>query len=184
LPPVHAAAAYDGVARALLVAHKERAAPLGGVLGLLLAASVSSAAPPSGPLVLAPVPSSRAAVRRRGRDPLLELTRRAAGAVRAAGRPTAVAQIMRLQRGVRDQAGLGAADRAANLSGALTVTAALQQVAADAALVVVDDVLTTGATLAEAARCLRAAGRPPAAAAVIAATVRRHAGVLTERWQD
>jgi predicted amidophosphoribosyltransferase len=75
------------------------------------------------------------------------------------------------QRRVADQAGLTAADRATNLSGALRVRQDLRGLR----VVVVDDVITTGATLAEAARALRAAGAEVPAAAVIAAT-ERHAG--------
>jgi predicted amidophosphoribosyltransferase len=43
----------------------------------------------------------------------------------------------------------------------------------DVAVVVLDDILTTGATLSAVARTLRAAGLPPAVAAVLAATRRR-----------
>ena len=51
-----------------------------------------------------------------------------------------------------DQAGLGAVQRKANLAGAFTASNVPPRVG------VVDDVLTTGATLSEAGRALRAAG--------------------------
>jgi predicted amidophosphoribosyltransferase len=70
---------------------------------------------------------------------------------------------------VADQADLTAADRAANLSGALRARFDLR----GSRVIVVDDVITTGATLAEAARALRAAGADVRAAAVVAATARR-----------
>ncbi|MES9535697.1 phosphoribosyltransferase family protein, partial [Actinomadura sp. NPDC000600] len=73
------------------------------------------------------------------------------------------------QRGrVADQAGLSAKERAANLKGAVEVRADV----AGRRLVLVDDVVTTGASLAEAARALRAAGGEVTAAAAIAATPR------------
>jgi predicted amidophosphoribosyltransferase len=70
---------------------------------------------------------------------------------------------------VLDQAGLDAGERRANLQGALRSRRRLDGVD----VVVVDDVVTTGATLAEAARALTAAGARIRGASVVAATPRR-----------
>ncbi len=82
--------------------------------------------------------------------------------------------------GVVDQAGLGAAARAANLEGAMCCPdRALRRLAARrtrARLVVCDDVLTTGATAREAQRALESVGLPVAAVAAVAATRRRSPG--------
>jgi predicted amidophosphoribosyltransferase len=72
------------------------------------------------------------------------------------------------RRRVADQAGLTATARAANLSGALHTRLDMR----GHRVIVVDDVITTGATLAEAVRALRAAGAEVPACAVIAATER------------
>ena len=163
MPPVTAAAAYDGVVRELLLAHKERgrttlARPLGGLL--------AQAAATYGPgVVLVPVPSARAAVRARGHDH----ARRLASAAGRRGRLRS-APLLTGARVVADQSGLDAAGRAANLTGALVARRALRGLP----VVVVDDVVTTGATLAEAARALSAAGADVRGAAVVAATLRRH----------
>jgi predicted amidophosphoribosyltransferase len=164
LPPLTAAAAYDGPVRALLLAHKEHGRLLlVRPLGAALAGAVALLAPPPG-AVLVPVPSSPAAVRARGHDHARRLAREAARRSGLRARPVLVPQ-----RAVADQAGLDAAGRAANLAGALVVRHRLEGVD----VVLVDDVVTTGATLAEAARALRAAGARVHGAAVVAATLRR-----------
>ncbi|HEY9524705.1 MAG TPA: phosphoribosyltransferase family protein, partial [Thermopolyspora sp.] len=74
---------------------------------------------------------------------------------------------------VADQAGLSSPQRAANLVGAFGTTSRVP----GAVCVLVDDIVTTGATLVEAARALRAAGAVVPLAVTIAATRRRMAGV-------
>ncbi|KIF72634.1 phosphoribosyltransferase, partial [Streptomyces sp. AcH 505] len=81
----------------------------------------------------------------------------------------------RQRRVVADQAGLGARQRQANLSGALEVAVGGARLLESGRAVLVDDVMTTGASLAEAARALHSAIRPgipgfgQVSAAVIAA---------------
>ncbi len=168
--PPWAGGGYDGTLRAALLAHKERhvaglAAPLAG----LLARAVAASGP--GPLLLVPVPSRPGAVRARGHDPLLDVVRRTARLVPAA----TVAPLLRSRGGVLDQAGLTAAERAANLAGSLWCpSAGLRRFAGRPARVVVcDDVITTGATAREAQRALTASGLDVRAIAVVAATPRR-----------
>ncbi|WP_344102036.1 ComF family protein [Nocardiopsis rhodophaea] len=71
------------------------------------------------------------------------------------------------RRRVADQVGLDRSRRWANLHGALAVRPRAVRSLTGSAVVVVDDVVTTGATLAEATRALRAAGVRVAAAAVL-----------------
>ncbi|RKT04996.1 putative amidophosphoribosyltransferase [Streptomyces sp. 3211.6] len=198
LPPVYAAARYEGPVRAVVLAHKERGAlPLAGPLGAALAAAVSAAARTGargergggagawgGELVLVPVPSARRAVRARGHDPARRIALAASRRLRRAGEPARVAPVLRLRRRVADQAGLGARQRRENLAGALEVRPGGVRTAGGARIVVVDDVVTTGATLEEAARALRAAGLRADAAAVVAAPSGSFARalMLERRW--
>ncbi|MFJ3977673.1 ComF family protein [Streptomyces sp. NPDC090021] len=161
LPVVRAAAVYEGAVRAVLLAHKERGAlPLAGVLGGALAAAVLTAGTGPGPgeVALVPVPSARRQVRARGHDPARRIALAAAGRLRRAGVPARVAPVLGLRRAVADQAGLGARQRRENLAGALAVRRDGARLTRGARIVLVDDVVTTGATLAEAARAVRAAG--------------------------
>ena len=172
-----ACAAYDGLARELVLGLKER-----GLLGLvrpmatMLAISVAAAAPP-GPVALVPVPSRSSTVRARGHDPTYALTAGAARALRAGGQDVIAQRLLRLRPGVVDQAGLDAAERAANLAGSMTCPAAglrrLGTRRARVRAVVCDDVLTTGSTAREAQRALEAVGLEVAGLAVVAATPRR-----------
>ncbi len=170
LPPVYASAVFADRARAVLLAHKERGAlGLAGPLGVALASAVRAAggarAAP-GVLHLVPVPSGAAARARRGHDPVRRMARAAAARLRAEGVPVRVWCVLRHRRAVADQAGLGAAGRLENLRDALTVRRGRS--ALSGAVVLVDDLITTGATLAEAARAVRESASPVLGAAVVA----------------
>ncbi|PKQ30940.1 MAG: hypothetical protein CVT62_10760 [Actinobacteria bacterium HGW-Actinobacteria-2] len=172
---VVAAGSYSGVMKTLLIALKERQSMgLVGVLGRRLAISIAVLASvrPSERIVLVPVPSARAQVARRGQDVTVALARAAAVRLRRAGVSVTVVACLRHRRRVADQAGLGVTARNRNLAGAF----ALRRGVPRGEVIVVDDIVTTGASLAEAARVLTAAGRPPVGAATVAATpLRRRA---------
>jgi predicted amidophosphoribosyltransferase len=181
-PPTVAAGAYAGPVRPAVIAFKERgraelARPLGAALALAVAAVVRGL-PGSGrdrPVLLVPLPPTRAALRERGRDHVRELTGRAVAELAAAGVTAAEARLLRRRGRVRDSAELSAGQRRANLAGTFERRPGVGPPAADAVLVLVDDVVTTGATLTEAAAVLagQRPGGPPVLAAVVAATPRR-----------
>jgi predicted amidophosphoribosyltransferase len=189
-PPTAAAGAYSGPVRPAINAFKEQgraelAGPLGTALALAVAAVVSAAALPRGPVLLVPVPSSAAGLRARGRDHVGELTGRAVLELRAAGLAAGEARLLRRRGRVRDSAGLSAAARRANLAGSFEPAApgSLRPIPGGL-LVLVDDVVTSGATLTEAAAALSAVRRPddpPVLAAVVAATPRRSPGAASGR---
>ncbi len=168
--PVEVAASgeHTGVLRLAIVAWKEEGrTSLLRPLAHLLAASVAEVVGDTpGPVVLVPVPTSRRSRLARGADVVDQLARVAAGLLRDAGADVTVRQGLRMARRTVDQSGLGARDRARNLAGAFALRSAVGL--GGRHLVVVDDIVTTGATLGEAVRALRVAGHHPIGAATMA----------------
>lgn len=158
---------YTDVVGRVLVAYKDGgrtdAAPaLAVALAAAVAAALAAAGPDCSGIVLVTVPSSRRAWRARGFHPVDLLL------ARAGLRP---ARLLRPRRRVRvaDQVGLGRDQRLLNRGGTLAATRPL----AGQVVVLVDDIVTTGATLLEARRALHEAGADVFGAATVAET-RRH----------
>jgi predicted amidophosphoribosyltransferase len=171
-PPVVAAGAYADTLRKVLLAAKERnALGLLPLLGGRLAAAVARLVLDAGPaslLVLVPVPSAPAQVAARGVNLTASLARVAAARLRSTGLSVRVHRGLALARSPEDQAGLDRIQRLVNLSGAFRATGEEP----GGPVVVVDDIVTTGATLTEAVRACDAGGRHVIGAAVVAATMR------------
>jgi len=160
---VHAALRYELRVRRVILAFKEHertdvAAALAAPLTAAVRAAIA-AAPGSRPVELALVPSGRAAFRRRGYDPVLLLVRR------AGGRPE---RVLLPARATGTQKVLGAEDRAVNVRGAFVAARRLD----GRRFLLVDDILTSGATIAEAARAIAAAGGEVVGGATLAFTKR------------
>ena len=162
---------YAGPARRALLAFKDAGrTEAAGALSVPLRRAVTAAitaALAAAPTDAAPtgiridtIPSDPAAARERGFHPVNAL-------LAAAGlRSTA---LLSHRSAHLDQAGLGREARALNLAGAMRVRQSAGSVAGLRVLVV-DDILTTGSTIAEAARALRSAGAEVCGCAVVADT--------------
>jgi predicted amidophosphoribosyltransferase len=169
LPPVYAAGRYGDEVRAVVLAHKERGAlGLAGPLGRALAGAALSAGAAAPAALLVPVPSARSAVARRGHDATARMALAAARELRRQGVRARAVAVLRQRRPVADQALLDAAARLANLTGAVRAVGGRAGLLSAAPVVLVDDLMTTGASLTVAARAVRAAGGRVTGAAVVA----------------
>ena len=150
LDAIHAAFLYARPLDRLLPRfkfHHDLAA--GALLSALMVQALRRDPPADWPDALVPVPLHRGRLRARGYDQALELARPLA---RGCGVPLQ-AGVLRRRRATAAQSELDAAARRRNLRAAFAVHGAVP-----AHVALVDDVMTTGATLEAAARALRKAG--------------------------
>lgn len=179
--PVWALAENDGPVRRAVVAWKDRGR---ADVTPWFAAVVARAAPAvlralgPGPVLVVPAPASPQGRARRGEDLVGALAVACAGAGSGSRGPTpathpsstSAAAVLRLAGGGRDQVGLGVRGRAANLAGRVRLRRGGAPALAGARVLLVDDVLTTGATLAACRATLEGAGALVAGALVLAVT--------------
>lgn len=152
--PVFALGRYAGPRRNAIIAFKERGrrdlvAPLSRALALGIH-RLTRWGVVGEPLTVVPAPSRRFSARRRGGDPV----RRIAACATATSPVHHVAPVLHTAALVRDSVGLTSAARERNIAGRVRLAGA----APGGEILLVDDIVTTGATAREAVRVLSAAG--------------------------
>ncbi|GIG24791.1 ComF family protein [Cellulomonas denverensis] len=129
---------------------------------------------PARPLLVVPAPPSAAGRRKRGEDLLRPVAAAVAAALTACGLPARAAPCLRTARGHRDQVGRGRRGRGLALDGGVALHRSAGRDPAFATgghpVLLIDDVLTTGATLAACREILDRAGQRVVAALTLAAT--------------
>jgi len=148
---VHSALIYSPTASKIILAAKENG--LQGADDLLIEAIIhvlNKARLDKAYFTLVPIPSSRQSQRGRGRSFIVDLTK-------TISKHTGIAvnDCLQVSRRVSDQSGLTRVERISNMQGAFSLKSG-SILRGDA--IVIDDVVTTGATLQEAARALNSQG--------------------------
>lgn len=192
--PVFAAAHYQGPAVRLINLAKESGSPIAqklvakslltsvhaliasqachhpGLLDSVSSMGSSGLAEPAArsPIAVVPIPTTAKARRVRGGHPLGEITKRV---IKGSQLPLETCSALINARRRQDQASLSIGEREANVAGSFVW--ANQSSQESRPIVLIDDVVTTGATLRAAASALQQAGLVTIGCAVVAATRRR-----------
>lgn len=152
--PVFSLGSYAGPRRRAIVALKEHGRrDLVGPLSRALALGIHRLTTwgiLGEPLSVVPAPTRRAAARRRGGDPVARI----ATAATIASPQLGVASVLRTGGLVRDSVGLSTTARERNIAGRVRLTGRVPR----GEILLVDDILTTGATAREAVRVLADCG--------------------------
>ncbi|MBB3115672.1 phosphoribosyltransferase family protein [Corynebacterium bovis] len=177
--PVLACGPYGGAHRMLVLAAKDHlrrdavdvaGACLGAAVRDLTARGLLPVPGPGAAPVLVAAPTRRSAARNRGGDVVSRMARAAVAGLPWGG---TVAAPGRVREGTPDSVGQGRAARRRNTASGIVLddraARGLARAARGRAVVVVDDVLTTGATVTQFALALAAAGVRVDAAVVVAA---------------
>ena len=151
---VYSAIRYSPVARSILLGAKENSLHIADelIVDALLNCLHRLPTQVLRNAVLMPVPGSKRAIRKRGRDFIFELTKELS--IRS-GVP--VIPGIKINRRLLDQSGLNAADRKRNINGAFEIDG-ISPESFKGEILLVDDLVTTGATLLEAKRALNSGG--------------------------
>lgn len=190
VPPVFALGRYRGAPRRAVVSYKaagrrDLADPFGvaiadGLAGLLqwdpgsaargsFGAETEPDLATAGTWHLVPAPSRAITSRRRGGAHMTRVAVRAAAVLAERGRAAVVADCLVSGSGARDSVGLDPAQRLCNLAGRVSVVSRRAPPAGSPVLLI-DDVLTTGATAMSSVRALARHGVPVTAVLVLTAT--------------
>ena len=161
--PVLSLGRYAGARRQAIVAVKERGrADLVGPLAAALRAGIANLLTwgvLDAPLTVVPAPTRRTAARRRGGDPVTGMARAATCDLPGLD----VATVLRLKPFTRDSVGLSGAGRQRNIASRIRLTSPVA-----GPVLLIDDIVTTGATAAESVRTLQTCGADVAAVLVVA----------------
>ncbi len=150
---VYSAIRYSPVARSILLGAKENSLKIADELIVNALVNCLKRLPTQviRNAVLLPIPGSKRAIRKRGRDFIFDISRDVS---MRTGVPIVSGMI--IERSLLDQSGLSAVDRKRNIDGAFKYGGEF----INQEILLVDDLVTTGATLLEAKRALNAVGIP------------------------
>jgi predicted amidophosphoribosyltransferase len=166
---VYSAITYSPVAKNILLAAKEQGVKSADQLVRnAVSVSIHELFKKYPSCALVPIPSSASSNRRRGRDFINEI---AISVARDLG--VAVLPLLEHQRKIRDQSKLNVSNRHQNLAMALSIKPQFRGNYSSERVVILDDLVTTGATIGEANRALTRGGFKVQAAATACVALHR-----------